>query len=86
MDSSKQMSPNPTELIDWMNGEGLLELDWDFPEDGDLFAAGLDSMAVMQLVVAVEDEYGVELGPDDLTRENLATPMTLAKLIAGKSS
>lgn len=69
-----------------MNGEGLLELDWDFPEDGDLFAAGLDSMAVMQLVVAVEDEYGVELGPDDLTRENLATPSTLAALIAAKTS
>lgn len=86
MDSSKQMSPNPTELIDWMNGEGLLELDWDFPEDGDLFAAGLDSMAVMQLVVAVEDEYGVELGPDDLTRENLATPTTLATLISRKIS
>jgi acyl carrier protein len=86
MDSSKQMSPNPTELIDWMNGEGLLELDWDFPEDGDLFAAGLDSMAVMQLVVAVEDEYGVELGPDDLTRENLATPTSLATLISRKIS
>ena len=86
MDSSKQMSPDPTDLIDWLNGEGLLELDWDFPEDGDLFAAGLDSMAVMQLVVAVEDEYGVELGPDDLTRANLATPVTLAKLIASKSS
>lgn len=86
MESSKNLSPNPTELIDWLNGEGLLELDWDFPEDGDLFAAGLDSMAVMQLVVAVEDEYGVELGPDDLTRENLATPTSLAKLIATKSS
>ena len=86
MDSSKQMSPSPTELIDWLNGEGLLELDWDFPEDGDLFAAGLDSMAVMQLVVAVEDEYGVELTPDDLTRANLATPATLAALIAAKTS
>jgi acyl carrier protein len=86
MESSKNLSPNPTELIDWLNGEGLLELDWDFPEDGDLFAAGLDSMAVMQLVVAVEDEYGVELTPDDLTRANLATPITLAKLIAEKSS
>jgi acyl carrier protein len=86
MDSSKQMSPCPTDLIDWLNGEGLLELDWDFPEDGDLFAAGLDSMAVMQLVVAVEDEYGVELTPDDLTKENLATPITLAKLIASKTS
>lgn len=86
MDSSKQISPNPTELIDWLNGEGLLELDWDFPEDGDLFAAGMDSMAVMQIVVAVEDEYGVELGPDDLTKENLASPTTLARLIAAKSA
>jgi acyl carrier protein len=86
MDSSKQMSPDPTELIDWLNAEGLLELDWDFPEDGDLIAAGLDSMAVMQLVVAVEDEFGVELTPDDLTRKNLATPTTLAALIAAKTS
>lgn len=86
MHSTKKVSPDPTELIDWLNGEGLLELDWDFPEDGDLFAAGLDSMAVMQIVVAVEDEYGVELTPDDLTRENLATPCTLAALIAGKRS
>lgn len=86
MDSSKRMTLCPTDLIDWMNGEGLLELDWDFPEDGDLFAAGLDSMAVMQLVVAVEDEYGVELTPDDLTKENLATPITLAKLIGSKLS
>lgn len=86
MASSKKLAPGPTELIDWMNGEGLLELDWDFPEDGDLFAAGLDSMAVMQLVVAVEDEYGVELTPEDLTKEALATPTTLSALIAGKMS
>ena len=68
-----------------MNGEGLLELDWDFPEDGDLFEAGLDSMGIMQLVSAVEDEYGVELEPGDLTPGNLATPTTLAKLISGKA-
>ena len=86
MEVSKKMSPTPTELIDWLNDEGVLELDWDFPEDGDLFAAGLDSMAVMQLVVAVEDRYGVELGPEDLTRSNLATPTTLAALIVAKTS
>ena len=85
MDSSKRLSPSPTELIDWLNGEGLLELDWDFPEDGDLFEAGLDSMGIMQLVSAVEDEYGVELEPGDLTPGNLATPTTLAKLISGKA-
>ncbi len=84
--SKKNSSPTPVELIDWLNDEGVLELDWDFPEDGDLFAAGLDSMAVMQLVVAVEDRFGVELGPEDLNKKNLATPTTLAALIATKTS
>ncbi len=84
--SKKKISPTPIELIDWLNDEEVMELDWDFPEDGDLFAAGLDSMAVMQLVVAVEDRYGVELGPEDLTKANLATPTTLAALIANRVS
>lgn len=86
MQVSKKNTPTPTELIDWLNDEGVLELDWDFPEDGDLFAAGLDSMAVMQLVVAVEDRFGIELGPEELTKANLATPTTLAALIASKTS
>ena len=86
MEVSKKTSPNPTELIDWLNDEGVLELDWDFPEDGDLAGAGLDSMAVMQLVVAVEDRWHIELGPEDLTKANLATPITLAALIAGRTS
>ncbi|MES2437938.1 MAG: acyl carrier protein [Verrucomicrobiota bacterium] len=84
--SKKKKTPTPVELIDWLNDEGVLELDWDFPEDGNLFEAGLDSMAVMQLVVAVEDRYEVELGPEDLTKANLATPTTLAALIAAKVS
>lgn len=83
--SKKKNSLSPTELIDWLNDEGVLELEWDFPEDGDLFTAGLDSMAVMQLVVAVEDRFKVELTPDDLTRVNLATPASLAALIGGKT-
>ena len=86
MEVSKKNTPTPTELIDWLNDEGVMELDWDFPEDGDLFAAGLDSMAVMQLVVAVEDRFGIELGPEELTKANLATPTTLAALIGNKCS
>lgn len=84
--SKKNSSPTPVELIDWLNDEGVLELDWDFPEDGNLFEAGLDSMAVMQLVVAVEDRFGIELAPEDLNKKNLATPTTLAALIAEKIS
>jgi acyl carrier protein len=86
MRATKNKAPNPTELIDWLNDEGLVGLDWDFPEDGDLIAAGLDSMAVMQLVVAVEDFFGVELTPDNLTRANLESPRKLAALIASKMS
>ena len=86
MEVSKKNTPTPTELIDWLNDEGVIELDWDFPEEGDLFEAGLDSMAVMQLVVAVEDRFGIELGPEDLTKANLATPTTLAALIALRTS
>lgn len=86
MDFSKHLSPSPTDLIDWMNGEGILDLDWDFPEDGDLFEAGLDETVIQQLVGAIEDEYGVELTSKDLTSENLATPTSLATLICSKLS
>lgn len=72
------------EIIDFLDDEGILELDVHFPDDGDLFAAGLDSMAVMQLVVAVEEKYGAILEPADLTKENLSTPQKLTELIEAK--
>jgi acyl carrier protein len=77
---------NSDEIITWLNEEGVVEIDADFPADGDLFAAGLDSMAVMQLVVAAEEKFGVILGPADITRENLATPAAMAALFSAKSS
>jgi len=86
MDLSKSLSPTPTELIDWMNDEGLLELDWDFPEEGDLFAAGLDEQGLLHLLSAVEDEYGVELSPADVAASKPFTPLSLAGLIAGGSN
>ena len=74
------------EVLAWLNAEQLLELDDGFSEKGDLFAAGLDSMAVMQLVVLAEEKYGVVLGPADINRENLSTPIALAELINRKQS
>ena len=84
METSKRLSPSPTDLIDWLNGEGLLDLDWDFPEDGNLMEAGLNASVVARLVMAVEDSFEVELEPADLTPANLATPLTLATLISSK--
>ncbi len=84
MEVTKKKSPTPVELIDWLNDEGVIDLDWDFPEDGDLFEAGLDSLATVRLVAAVEDRFEFELVAEDLTRANLATPTTLAALIAAR--
>lgn len=76
----------PKEVIHWLNAEGILELSEGFAPDGELFAAGLDSMAVMQMVIAAEEEFGVILSPADMTRENLRSPQALAALISAKSS
>jgi len=36
------------------------------------------------MVIALEDKYGVELDPEDLTRDHLATPQALADMITRK--
>lgn len=76
----------PEVVIEWLEEEGLVELGEGFSADGDLFASGLDSMAVMQLVVAAEQSFGTVLGPADMTRANLSTPRALAALLTEKSS
>lgn len=83
---TNKKSPTPVELIDWLNDEGVIDLDWDFPEDGDLFEAGLDSLAIVRLVTAVEDRFEIELAGEDLSRAHLATPTTLAALIAARTA
>jgi len=45
----------------------------EFGEDDDLLQAGLDSMAIMRLVVFIENEFGVVLPDDELAPENLQT-------------
>ncbi len=86
MARSKQLSPTPTELIDWLNGEGLLDLDWDFPEDGDLYEAGMDENVIAHLVEAVIDEYDVELQPEEISEHDLTTPKKMAAYIAKRRS
>jgi acyl carrier protein len=73
------------EVMEWLRSEGILELPANFSADGDLFLAGLDSMAVMQLVVAAEERFGVLLGPADLKRANLVSIRALAGLLTARS-
>ena len=59
----------------------LLELDASFDVDSDLFDAGLDSMAIMQVLLIVEEEFGVQL-PDRLVkRETFATARRIAAVV-----
>lgn len=44
----------------------------------------LDSMAVIKVVVAIEDHFGFTFDEDDLTEEAFATVGTLAALVDSK--
>ena len=64
-----------------MISERLLETQPGFNADSNLYEAGLDSMALMQLLILVEEEYGVSIPEGDLTRQNFSTTRHLAQLI-----
>ncbi len=61
--------------------ERLLETTVPMDAGTDLYTLGLDSMAIMQLLILVEEEYGVSLPESSLTRENFSTAQQLAQLI-----
>ncbi len=61
--------------------ERLLETQPGFDADSNLYDNGLDSMAIMQLLVLVEEEYGVAIPESDLTRHNFSTTRHLAQRI-----
>lgn len=48
----------------------------------DLFALGMDSMAMMQLLLHIEDRFGIAITPGDVTRDHFATASAMAQLLA----
>jgi acyl carrier protein len=59
----------------------ILETDPDFNEHTDLFAAGLDSMATMQLVIRLEQNFRIKLPAGKMTKENFSSAAALARMI-----
>jgi acyl carrier protein len=76
--------PTVEEVMAMLREEGIADLGADFAADGSLFEAGMDSMAVMQLIVIAEERFGAVIAPEDAGRENLETPGALARLIGRK--
>jgi acyl carrier protein len=61
----------------------ILEVDASFTSRSDLIAAGLDSLAVTQLLLALEESTGIWVDEGLLTPENLASAEALAACVAG---
>ncbi len=59
----------------------LLEVSGEFTPGSDLIEAGLDSLAVTQLMLAIEECTGVWVDESLLTPENLETAETLAACV-----
>ncbi|WP_035607410.1 phosphopantetheine-binding protein [Haloferula sp. BvORR071] len=71
------------DLIELIRSE-ILDTTEPLAPQSDLFAAGLDSMGIMQLLLAIEDRFGVAMDPADLSRENFSTAEKIAALVAEK--
>ena len=70
-----------TELVFEIVSTDLLQVDEGFSPASDLIAAGLDSLAVTQLLLGVEEATGLWLDESNLTPENLASCESLAKCL-----
>ena len=70
-----------TDLIHRILRDDLLAPEGDFTPQSNLIESGLDSLAVTQLMLAIEEATGVWTDESLLTPENLATAETLAASI-----
>lgn len=81
---SQSSLPDPANLeqqILTAIGERILEVPAGFDADSDLYAAGLDSMAMMQLVLLLEEKFGVVVPDSDICRANFQSVRQLARLV-----
>jgi len=46
-----------------------------------LFEAGVDSMALMHLLLLIQDEFSVSIPASDLNRTNFATVRSMAQIV-----
>jgi acyl carrier protein len=61
-----------------LDEHAIVEAEEPLAADTDLFACGLDSLALMRLIVAAEQAFGRRLPPAEITRARCATAVALA--------
>ena len=80
-----QQEPLEQQLVHLVS-ERLLETQPGFGVDSNLYDSGLDSMAIMQFLILIEEEYGVVLPEGELTRQNFSTVRSVAGLIRARAA
>lgn len=67
-------------LVDMCEEEAIRE-----DLDIDLFETGLiDSLGYAELLVLVEDEFGIIISPSEMEREELSTPRKIIRVIEAR--
>jgi acyl carrier protein len=69
------------ELIHRILKDDLLEVSGEFTPASNLIEAGLDSLAVTQLMLSIEESTGVWVDESLLTPENLESSLSLATCV-----
>lgn len=67
------------EILRCMLDEAILAPDIDPQVDDELLNLGLDSMALMQWMIIVEQKFGIVMQPDDLALEHIQTARSMAQ-------
>ena len=80
------MTRELTKSLHTLIDEQLFPLDESVTPQSDLFAEGLDSMALMQLILLLEQEFAVTIVPEDLNGENFSTLEKMAGFVSRKKS
>ncbi len=71
------MEKEVAELI----GTHIIELPPGFGSEDDLFALGLDSMAIMQLLLALEEGFGIAIPVESVSRQNFSTVSAISGMV-----
>ncbi len=75
---------SPAAVIELLTAEHILEPQEPITPDTDLFSMGLDSMAMMQLLLQIEEHFRLTINPAEMTRERFATANALAGFLGEK--
>lgn len=66
-------------IIALLQEHEILSDDEPVTADSDLFALGLDSLAMMQLLLHLERRFALSIPPAEITRDRFMTPARMAE-------